>query len=174
MSTTITSPQEELITCGGGKTYRKLRFETIDDALAEANRLADAERAGRLKQLGSWTLGQALGHLATWANFAFDGYPPQVRPPWLIRVILQLLLKNRIINKGMMPGMRIRRVEAGTIGIEVLPTEEGLQRYTAAMQRLRTSSPPPQNPIFGKMTHDQWIKINLRHAELHLGFLQPT
>ena len=29
------------------------------------------------------------------------------------------------------------------------------------------------HPIFGKLTHDEWIAINLRHAELHLGFQVP-
>jgi hypothetical protein len=46
---------------------RSLRFESIDHVLAEVDRLAESRRAGRLKRLGNWTLGQALGHLATWA-----------------------------------------------------------------------------------------------------------
>jgi EAL domain-containing protein (putative c-di-GMP-specific phosphodiesterase class I) len=54
---------------------RTLRFETIDQALAEADRLADADRAGRLKPLGNWALGQTLGHLATWADYSYTGTP---------------------------------------------------------------------------------------------------
>ena len=48
---------------------RPLHFETIGEVLAEVNRLADAEREGRLKRLGHWTLGQTLGHLAGWAEY---------------------------------------------------------------------------------------------------------
>ena len=70
-----------------GTTRRTLRFNSIDEALAEAERLVAAEREGRLQCVGSWKLGQTLGHLATWANFAFDGYPPEVHPPLPVRVM---------------------------------------------------------------------------------------
>jgi hypothetical protein len=40
---------------------RLLRFESIDEMMAEVDRLVEAERAGRLKRLGNWTLGQTLG-----------------------------------------------------------------------------------------------------------------
>jgi hypothetical protein len=150
-------------------TRRNLRFNTIDDALAEAMRLAGAERDGHLLQLGNWALGQTLGHLATWANFALDGYPDAVRPPVVVRWVARLL-RNRIITKGMMPGMKLRGVPGGTLGLEPLPTDEGLTRFQAALERLRTTPPTIVNPVFGPLTHDQWIQLNLRHAELHLGF----
>lgn len=151
---------------------RRLRFERIDDALAEAERLAAAEREGRLERAGSWTPGQALGHLATWANFAFDGYPPEVRAPLPVRLILRLM-RGRILSKGMMPGVKIGRAPGGTLGLDVLPTDEGLRRFRAAMERLRQTAPSAVNPVFGRLTHDQWVQLNLRHAELHLGYLVP-
>ena len=49
---------------------RPLRFESIDQVLAEVDRLVEAERAGQLKRLGNWTLGQVLGHLAVWAEYS--------------------------------------------------------------------------------------------------------
>ena len=149
---------------------RQLRFETIDDALTDAGRLAAAEREGRLQRLGNWTLGQALGHLASWANFALDGYPDSIRPPLPVRMILRLM-KNRVLTKGMMPGTRIGRLPGGTVGLEVLSTEDGLARFRAAMDRLRREPPTIVNPVFGPLTHEQWIQLNLRHAELHLSFL---
>ena len=151
---------------------RVLRFNTIDDALAEAMRLAAAERDGRLAQVGNWPLGQTLGHLATWANFAFDGYPPSVCPPMPIRMIFRLF-RNRVIKKGMSPGINIRGVPGGTLGTEPLPTDLALNQFQDAMERLRQTAPTRPNPLFGPLTHDQWIQLNLRHAELHLGFLVP-
>lgn len=151
---------------------RKLRFETLDDALAEAERLAAAERDGRLTHTGNWTLGQTLGHLATWTNFAFDGYPPEVHAPLPVRLILRLL-RNRILNTGMQPGVKIGKVPGGTLGLDVLPTDEGLRRFRAALERLRGTGPGVVNPAFGRLTHGQWIQLNLRHAELHLGFQVP-
>ena len=148
---------------------RRLRFETIDDALAEAERLAAAEREGRLSRAGNWTLGQTLGHLAVWANFAFDGYPPQVRAPLPVRLVLRLM-RNRMLRQGMPAGVRIRNIPDGTVGLDDLPADEGLSRFRAAMERLRRTPPTIPNPIFGPLTHEQWIQLNLRHAELHLGF----
>src|SRR5207244_91073 len=52
---------------------RVLRFDSLDQMLAEVDRLVDAERIGRLKRLGNWTLGQTLGHLATWMEFGYTG-----------------------------------------------------------------------------------------------------
>src|SRR3954453_18665139 len=88
---------------------RQLRFETLDAAVAEAERLAAVEREGRLGRAGNWTLGQTLGHLATWAAFALDGYPPEVHPPLPVRLIARMM-RNRIINKGMISGMKIGRL----------------------------------------------------------------
>jgi len=151
---------------------RKLHFATIDEALAEADRLVTAERDGRLAQLGNWTLGQALGHLATWAEFAVDGYPESLHPPLVVRLIGRLL-RNRVLRGPMMAGMRIGRIPGGTVGTDVLSTDDGLRRFHVAMERLRTTPPTITNPVFGRMTHAEWIQLNLRHAELHLGFLVP-
>ena len=152
---------------------RKLRFESVDDAVAEAERLVVAGRSGRLTRAGNWTLGRTLGHLATWANFAFDGYPPEVVAPLPIRMILKLM-RNRILTHGMTPGVKIGRVPGGTVGTDEFSPEEGLDRFRAALQRLAASAPAIENPVFGKLTHAQWVQLNLRHAELHLGNQVPA
>src|SRR4051812_46168942 len=124
---------------------RQLHFNTIDEAVAEADRLVAAEGEGRLTQSGNWTLGQALGHLATWATFPFEGYPAEVRAPLPVRMILGLM-KNRILTKGMMAGVRIRGTKDGTLGVDMIPAGEGLSRYRAAMERIVASCPAATNP----------------------------
>ena len=151
---------------------RKLRFASIDDALIEAERLVAAEREGRLDCVGNWKLGQALGHLATWASFAFDGYPPEVRAPLPVRVILRMM-RGTVLTKGMMTGVRIGKLPGGTVGLDELDADEGLRRFCAALERLRSTPPTIPNPVFGPLTHEQWIQLNLRHAELHLSFQCP-
>src|SRR5215468_5699248 len=54
---------------------RSLRFSTIDDVLADADRIAAADRAGTLKRLGNWTPGTIFTHVANWSSYPFDGYP---------------------------------------------------------------------------------------------------
>ncbi len=61
--------------------FRRLRFDTYDQVWAEAQRIAGAERGGRLRCAGNWTAGQTFGHLATWIEYALDGFPPVCARP---------------------------------------------------------------------------------------------
>src|SRR5688500_15629222 len=126
---------------------RELRFQTVDDALSEAERLVAAEREGRLACVGNWKLGQALGHLATWANFAHDGYPPEVRAPLPVRMVLRLM-RGMVLKKGMMPGVRIGKLPGGTVGLDDIDAEEGLTASAppwSGSARRRRRSPIPSS-----------------------------
>ena len=149
---------------------RILRFGSIDELMAEVNRLAEADQAGRLEGLGNWTLGQTLGHLACWVDYSFDGAPLKV--PFFVRWIMRGW-KQKFLNEAMRAGARIPRIPGGTLAIEPMSTADGLERMRAAMARLRDAAPAMPHPIFGPMTHAEWIQSHLRHAELHLGFLVP-
>jgi hypothetical protein len=147
-----------------------LRFESIDQAMAEVERLAEAERAGRLRRLGNWTLGQTLGHLAAWAEYAYTGAPLKV--PFFVRWVLRLR-KRKFLYGPMGSGVRIPGVEGGTLATDPVPLEEGRGRFRRAMERLKAEAPTAPSPVFGRLTHAESIALNLRHAELHLGFLIP-
>jgi hypothetical protein len=149
---------------------RKLRFATVEDALADVNALVAAQRAGTLQSLGNWTLGQALGHLAMWITFAYDGTP--ITPPLWARLLMRLG-KKKFMYGSLPAGFRIPRIKGGTLGIEPISLDEGVDRYRRAMQWLQSECPALPNPAFGRLTHDEWIALHLRHAELHLSFFQP-
>lgn len=151
--------------------HRKLRFETVDDVRGEIDRLVAAEQAGTLRRTGNWSTGQVLGHLATWINYGYEGYP--MRVPWFIRLILRFKVKS-YLRDGMPTGVRIPKVAGGTYGTESLSTEEGVQRLRAALQRLEHEPAKFESPAFGPLTEEQRIALNLRHAELHMGFLHPA
>lgn len=148
---------------------RTLRFSTLDETLAEAQRIADAARAGLLQQLGNWTPGQALGHLAAAINFGFDGYPKPA--PWYLKLLVRPF-KRRILSRPFAPGLRVPGIKGGTNATEVLPLADGLARFVAATERLRAQCPPVPNAVFGPLTHDEWITYAVRHAELHLSFFR--
>lgn len=149
---------------------RKLRFNSIAEVRADLDRIAAAERAGTVRPSGNWTTGQVLGHLATWAEFAFTGTP--LSPPWFIKVVLKFR-KNKYLNGGLPSGVKIPKVEGGTLGTEPMPFDAAMARYRASLDRLEREAPTKPNVIFGPLTHEEWIKLNLRHAELHLSFLHP-
>src|SRR5947199_6177722 len=100
---------------------RLLHFTNVDEAIAEAERLAAADRAGTLTQLGNWSLGQALGHLAAWAEYSYTGAPMKVPLP--IRLILRLG-KKKFLTQPMRAGVKIPRTPGGTLATDPLPLEE--------------------------------------------------
>jgi hypothetical protein len=148
---------------------RKLRFEELDEAVREAEQLSEADHRGALRATGNWTLGQALGHLAYWASCPFEGYPEMPRPPWFVRALIPLM-RNGFLNKGLPAGVYLGKTPGGTFGIDVMPTDEGLAKMRFAFERLAKQPPTIPNLVFGPMSHEDWIKLNLRHAELHLSF----
>lgn len=149
---------------------RPLRFDTPQQMWADIDRLAAADRLGTLRRSGNWTLGQNLGHLAAFVDYAYDGFPG--RPPWIIRVILKPM-KNKYIRKGLPSGVKIPGTAGGTWAIEAIPLEDGLERMRKAWDRLLKVAPSDPHPLFGKITHEEWKQLHLRHAELHLSFLHP-
>src|ERR1044071_9071151 len=145
---------------------RRLRFTSMDDLAAEVEKVASACRAGTLRQTGNWTAGQVFGHLSTWIDYGYDGYPPDLRPPWFVKLILRLQKKK--FFRGPMPqGVRIPGQEHGTKGTEVRTLEEGLERIRRSIARLKAAPPSGPNVIFGPLSHVEWQTIHLRHAELH-------
>ena len=146
---------------------RKLRFETIDDAIAEGDRLVAAHRAGKVQMLGRWPLGTMLNHLGIWAEYAYTGAPVKVPffLPWIARP-----LRGRIINGGMPAGRRIPKVPGGTLGIEEAEVEKAARRFQIAFLRLKNDPPMVKHAIFGRLSHAEWMKLHLRHAELHFSY----
>lgn len=151
------------------KDRRKLRFEKLDEAIHDAEALVVAEQRGTLRATGNWTLGQTLGHLGYWASCPYDGYPDMPRPPWFVRALMPFM-RNGFLNKGLPAGVYLGKVPGGTFGIEGMPTDEGLAKMRFAFERLANHPPTIPNLMFGDMPHKDWIKLNLRHAELHLSF----
>jgi hypothetical protein len=151
------------------KMRRALRFNSIDEAQAEVDRLAAIERSNKLQHTGNWELGQALGHLAAWANFAYDGYPDSLKAPWIVKFFGRMF-KSRFLNKGLPAGARIPKIKGGTLAIDLLSLEEGETRFREAFARLKSTPTTMPNIILGPMTYEEWIKLNLRHCELHLSF----
>lgn len=148
---------------------RTLRFNTPDEVLRDAESLVAAERTGTLKQIGNWPLGTTLGHLSAFIDYAYDGFPAQLKPPWIIKVLIRT--QRRKFFEGPMPaGVKIPRIKQGTLGIEPFSTAEGWARCKRSWERLAAGPPKDPHPIFGPLTHTEWKAMHFRHAELHLSF----
>jgi len=42
-----------------------------------------------------------------------------------------------------------------------------------SVARTKSERMEAAHPAFGKMNHDEWTKLHLRHAEMHLSFAIP-
>ncbi len=158
-----------MVDTGKVQGRRQIVFADLDAVLADIEMLVAAEHAGKLKKLGNWTLGQACGHIATWMDYPYDGYPKDINPPWFIKFLVGFKRKEYLSGK-MPAGMKIPKIEGGTKGIEPLTTEEGVGRLRRSIERMKKSVPAIPNPLFGPLTHLEWQAMNRGHAQLHLSF----
>lgn len=152
---------------------RSLAFNAFADIRRDLDALEGGQRAGTLRAAGNWTPGQIFTHLAAFINYPYDGYPPELaHPPLMIRLILKVMRK-KFLHGRMPAGVKIPRIPNGTMGMRDVPFDEGLGILRRALDRLEKSPPNAPNPIFGPLSHEDWMSIHKRHAELHLSFLHP-
>ena len=146
---------------------RELTFSSLGEVVADAENLVASPNT---KTLGNWPLGQLLTHLATAINGSIDG--TSAKAPWLIRLIGPLL-KGRFLKNRMSPGFKLPKdVEVGFFPAVSSP-QEALEELRRAVGRLKTEKMTTRHPVLGKMTHEEWTRFHLRHAELHLSFTVP-
>ena len=131
--------------------WRKLRFNSIEDCVAEVRRIMAADQKGRLGTSGNWTPGQAMAHVASWIEYAYEGFPVR-RPPFFVRWILRLRLK-KMLDNGMSRGVQIPGIKNGTVGMDDMETLDAANRLLAALTRLESSDEAKyDSPAFGPMS----------------------
>lgn len=154
------------MTTASANERRTLRFDSFEQMLADAETLAASSAA---RTLGKWPLASLLEHLAMSINCSIDGFP--TKAPWFIRLIGPLLKSGAL--KKLSPGIKLpKRAEAEAYP-PVNSVAEALEHLKSAATRTKTERMTATHPAFGKMTHDEWFQLHLRHAELHLSFVLP-
>ena len=148
---------------------RELHFENIHQVLDEVERLAATD----VKTLGNYTFPQILEHLATTMDIATRHIdPPGV--PALIRM-LATLFRSFVINRPMKPGVKLPK-KAQPILWPEKPAEldSALQHFRESFARYLASDLKEPNPVFGRMSREEYDKLQCRHSELHLSFVTPV
>ncbi len=146
---------------------RELHFASVDELLADAERLAASPT---VKQLGNWSLGQALGHLAAAMDTAVDG--AKNRPPWFFRVMGRLFKKQ--VLKKMTPGFNLPANAAKElIPPSSMTTAEGIAKLRVSVARLKATPNRAPSPFLGPLTPEESDRLQCSHAELHLSFFVP-
>jgi hypothetical protein len=145
---------------------RKLKYVSFDELLADADRIG----SGRVKVLGNWSPGQVFRHLAKAYNGAIDGLA--VKFPWHLRTLARLF-KKRILSGAMPAGFKVPSNGEKALLPEPVSTEAGLAELHAAVDRFKRETKRAPHPVFGNLTEDEWTRLHLNHAALHMSFLVP-
>lgn len=146
---------------------RKLDYGSYEEMLADADRLA----SGPVKALGNWSAGQIFRHLANVYNGSIDGFPFTF--PWYLRLMAGLF-KKKLINGSMPPGFKLPGDASEKMVPESASTAEGLAALHAAVARLHAEPHRAKHPAFGDISKEEWDRVHLKHASLHMSFLVPA
>lgn len=148
---------------------RVLRFSDFSDLMADAERVATHP----CRQLGNWTVGQTLEHLAISSACPFDG-PGKFVAPWYVRYLIIPFIKNSIMTQPMSPGRHLpKAAEAELVPAPNVDPLKGLEHLKRTLERFKSETPHYAHPALGKLAFQEWVALTLRHAELHLSFLVP-
>jgi len=150
------------------KNRRTVRYETLDDLLADAKQLA----GGEVRMLGNWSLGQVFSHVAGAFEASLDGFG-DFKAPWIVRTFIAPLMKKSLLRKPMNPGFTLPKAAAEFLPQETTPSD-GLQRLTTVVDRYRNEIPTHPHPLLGKLTPEEYRLLMLRHAEMHMSFAVPV
>ncbi len=145
---------------------RKLDYASYDELLADAEKCASAP----VKALGNWSAGQIFRHLAVTYNNSIDGFPTKF--PWYFRLMCKLF-KKKILSMSMPAGFKLQPQAAKTMEPGPTSAAEGLAELRASIERIKHHLNRVKHPAFGTMTEEEWTKMNLKHASLHMSFLAP-
>ena len=149
---------------------RSLEFKTLDEIVADAQRLVAA--VPDTQTLGNWSLAHLLSHLAMTVNSSIDGF--QVKAPFFIRLIVPFFKKGALRNK-MEPGIKLPNSAEAVAYPDSASPQIALEQLRKAIARTKQERMEAVHPAFGNMTHDEWVLLHLRHSEMHLSFaVSPT
>jgi hypothetical protein len=147
---------------------RKLRFETLDDLEADVQRLADVE----VKTLGNWSLAQLFNHLASGLNSTIDG--STFKAPFLFKLMAPFM-KKKFIYGSIPAGFQIsREAEAQFQPKDDVEFATALGELQQAIARVKEADSFAPHPMFGKISKEENVQFQLRHAEMHLSFAIPA
>lgn len=157
---------------GSSEEPRILDFHEYQDILDEAQRL---ESTG-YRSIRNWNLAQTCSHLSDWMGFPIDGYPPQNVFARMMVGVMRMTIGKRLGRKmieeqRMKPGNPTFRETIAPPDVEL---DTQLQRLAEAVERCRNYHGPfDPSPIFGPLNEEEWKRLHLAHAQLHMGFLLP-
>jgi hypothetical protein len=150
---------------------RDLRFDTLDEAARDAERLL----VDSYERVGQWDLGQCCNHLACWLTYPLDGFG---KPPLPVKMFLWIARNTfgpgqlkKILANGFPPN---GPTDPKSVTVSDGNDAAAVAKLKAAVERFRDHAGPIlPSPFFGSMDKETATKLQLVHTAHHLSFLVP-
>jgi hypothetical protein len=150
-----------------------VRFSSIGEVIDEVDSIIDAHGRGHLRATGGWTAAQICEHLALFIEFSYDGFP--FRASWPIRgacFVAKRIAWKQMVDWSLRPGYKLPSRFEALVPDPQADFEAAAARLRRALERIQRGEPMrAPSPFEGRITHEQWVYVHLRHCELHLQFL---
>ena len=94
--------------------------------------------------------------------------------PAILRIIVKFFRK-RILNKPMKPGIKLPANMSIVLPDPETTWDDAVSALRSAMARIDAGERMTQpSPLLGAMSHEDWVDLNCRHAEMHFSFMHPA
>ena len=155
---------------GNKPERRELQFNSLDDAVADVERLAK----GPVRTTGNHSFGQIIEHLARTHDMA-TGKVQVPAPPFLMKLMLTLFKSRILSDKPLAPGVKLpKQSEAFFWPDQEFDVHEASARLKVSVENYKSNGPLENHPIFGNVTRAQNESLNCRHCAMHLSFVHPV
>ena len=145
---------------------RTLAFEQLSDIAADI----DALDGQTLRSTGNWTPAQNLQHVSKIIQCSIDGFG-DAKAPLLFRTIARFF-KGVALRKTFGAGFKLPSGLSQFLPDDDVTWEQATAEFRTLMDRLTDGARMTQrSPVLGPMTHEDWVRLHCRHAELHLSFV---
>ena len=143
---------------------RRLSFTSLDDIQADVEALDGAA----VRTTGNWTAAQIVQHVTDVITLSVDGFG--FKMAWPLRV-LGRLFRSRALTKPMRPGFRVPAAMRARLPSDQLAFEQAVASLRQAIGRTSSDRMTKASPFLGAMTHQDWVNLHCRHAEMHFSFM---
>lgn len=155
---------------GSGPIRRDVKLHCFNCLRSELDKFEQAGGNG-LTTTGDWTAGQIVQHVCETMKRSLDGF--EFKAPWYVRLMRPILrMKFMGKSKAIPAGIKLRGDSAAMIPPKSVAFADAMADLRSTIERAEKKKMTQPSPVFGKMTHEDWVNLHLRHAELHFSFIQ--
>ncbi len=144
---------------------RTLSFSSMKDILDDVTYLDSGDPP---RTTGNWTAAQIVQHVGRLIAYSIDGFPGRAPLPL---ALLGRLVRKKAMARPLRPGLRTFDFLKPDDHVSWEEAVEFLNRTIARLDRERMRK---KSPIFGRLSHEEWVRLHCRHAEMHFSFMQPS